>query len=507
MLDTKIRNFFPFLDSETTLRVINKKAGNRIALDNAASTQLSLPALEALLNASFNYANVHRGFYDASVQSGIAMERAYNTAANLVNAASWQEIIFGTNTTGMINLVVQGLRSQFEEGDNIVLTELEHSSNVGPWLGLKDSLLKGRAPVQVELRFARFGLASGELDYDHLRSLIDAKTRIVSVIGASNFLGVKPDLAKVAQMARESGHVRLDGTRGSIFMVDGAQLVPSTHVDVQKIGCDFLAWSSHKMAIPLGLGALYARKAALEMLDHPLHGGGMYTDLFMDRECWREHPWDFTAGTPPILNIIALDAGMKFLINAGLGNYPVEAGLQHSEIVERAGRALVTEQLLSRPRGGFPHPYAIPDEQASLWQEFIAKHPEILLRLAVEDVLNQTVKTAMNNITRYLKELTALALEGLKKIPGVTLYGPLEAEKRGCLVAFNINGMTATDVGVALSSYGVETRCGHHCVYFGHERYGIKSTGSVRLSFYIYNTPEEVGYAVDAVKKISRGKK
>jgi cysteine desulfurase/selenocysteine lyase len=502
-MDARIRNFFPFLNSETTLKAVNRKAGSRFALDNAASTQLSLPVLEALLNASFNYANVHRGFYDASVQSGIAMERAYNTAANLVNAASWQEIVLGTNTTGMINLVAQGLRSQFEDGDNIVLTELEHSSNVGPWLGLKDTLLKGRAPVKVELKYARFDLSTGELDYDHLRSLINAKTRVVSVIGASNFLGVKPDIAKVAQMARESGHVRPDGTKGSIYMVDGAQLVPSTHVDVQKIGCDFLAWSSHKMAIPLGLGSLYARKAVLEMLDHPLHGGGMYTDLFMDRECWREHPWDFTAGTPPILNIIAFDAGMKFLINAGLGNYPLEAGLQHSEAVERAGRALVTEQLLSRPRGGFPHPYAIPDELAPLWQEFIGKHPEITSRLVAGDAPNQTVKTAMNNITLYLKELTALALEGLKKIPGITIYGPLEAEKRGCLVAFNIKGMAATDVGVALSRYGVETRCGHHCVYFGHERYGIKSTGSVRLSFYIYNTPEEIAYALEAVEKIA----
>ena len=227
MLDARIRNFFPFLNSETVLKAVNRKAGKRIALDNAASTQLSLPALEALLGASLNYANVHRGFYDASAQSGVAMEMAYNTAANLVNAASWQEIVLGTNTTGMINLVALGLRSQFEDGDNIVLTELEHSSNVGPWLGLKDSLLKGRAPVKVELRFARFDLASGELDYDHLRSLINAKTRVVSVIGASNFLGVKPDLARVAQMARESGHVRPDGTRARFTWWMAPSLCPA----------------------------------------------------------------------------------------------------------------------------------------------------------------------------------------------------------------------------------------------------------------------------------------
>lgn len=502
MLDARIRNFFPFLNSETILRAVNRQGRKRISFDNAASTQIPLPTLEALLNASLNYANVHRGSYDASIQSGIAMEGTYNTAANLMNASSWQEIVLGTNTTGMINLVAQGLRNQFEDGDNIVITELEHSSNAGPWIGLRESLLK--VQVQIELRLARFDLITGKLDYDHLHSLIDKKTRVVSVTGESNFLGVKPDLIRVANMARQSGHTRTDGTTGSIFMVDGAQLVPSTHVDVQEIGCDFLALSSHKMAIPLGLGCLYAKKDALDSLDHPIHGGGMYNDLFTDRECWREHPWDFTAGTPPILNIIAFGAGIRFLINAGLGNLPAEAGLPHAELVERTGRALVTEHLMSRQNGGFPYPYLIPDELAPLWQEYTAIHPDTIFNLAREDALYMTVKTSMNNIMLHLSELTAKAMEGLAKIPGITIYGTQDADQRGGLVAFNLKGISARDVGEALGRYGIETRCGHHCAYFAHERYGIKVPGSVRMSFYIYNTCEEISYALDAIERISR---
>jgi len=504
MLDARIRNFFPFLNRQTILKTVNRKEKERIAFDNAASTQVPLPVLETFLNATVDYANVHRSAYDAARLSGMAMEGTYNTAANLVNASSWQEIVLGPNTTGMINLVALGLRNQFEDGDNIVLTELEHSSNVGPWIGLKESLAAQRSPVHIELRLAPFDKATGELDYERLASLVDRRTRIISVTGASNFLGVKPALATIAQLARESGHIRPDGTRGSLFMVDGAQLVPGAHVDVQAIGCDFLAWSSHKMAAPVGIGCLYAKTSALDALGHPIHGGGMYTDLYPDRECWREHPWDFTAGTPPILSIIAYGEGIRFLINTGLGNLPVENGLPREQLVDRTGKALVTEQLLSRPSGDFPHQYLVPDELAPLWKEYTSLHPDILPYLEEEDAPNTAVESAMNSVTLHLREITALAIEGLSKVPGLTIYGPLDAEKRGGLVAFDIEGIPTPEVGQALSTYGIETRWGHHCAYFAHDRYGIKNSGSVRMSFYIYNTPEEVAYAVDAVDKISR---
>lgn len=504
MLDARIRDFFPYLTGEAVLKTGETRHRRRIAFDNAASTQVSRPVLETLFNATFDYANVHRSAYEAARKSGIAMEAAYNTAANLVNADSWQEIILGPNTTGMINLVALGLRDQFRDGDNIVLSELEHSSNVGPWIGLRDSLARGGPPLSVEVRLARFDLETGELDYGHLQTLIDRRTRIVSVTGASNFLGVKPDLALIAQMAAQSGHTRPDGTKGSLFLVDGAQLVPGTHVDVQRIGCDFLAWSGHKMAVPLGIGCLYARTTALGCLTHPIHGGGMYTDLDLEKEYWREHPWDYTAGTPSILGSIAFGEGIRFLINAGLGNLPVEDGLSHEQAVRRTGTALVTEHLLSRPRGGFPYAYRVPDALASLWKEYTALHPDTLSYLADGNSHNSAVKSAMDNITRHLREITAGAVEGLAGIPGITVYGPREAEKRGGLVAFNIKGLPAPEVGRLLGENGIETRCGHHCAYFAHARYGIKTPGSVRMSFYIYNTPEEVAYAVDTVRQISR---
>lgn len=276
MLDERLRDYFPFLSGEASIRASIPSRGRRVYFDNAASTQISVPVLEALLRASLVYANVHRSGYDAAKGSAVAMESTYNTAANLINAASWQEIIFGMNTTHMINLVAQGIRDQLRDGDNIVITELEHSSNAGPWIGLINSLAKCRNPIKVGLRLAGFDNLTGELDYNHLTSLVDDKTKIISCTGASNFLGVRPDLQKVADIAAQSGYNQPNGRRGSLFLVDGAQLVPGQPVDVQRIGCDFMAWSSHKMAIPLGLGVLYAKKSALEGIDHVLHGGGMY---------------------------------------------------------------------------------------------------------------------------------------------------------------------------------------------------------------------------------------
>lgn len=502
MLDEKIRNFYPFLAQKIRIEAYGGP-GKRIAFDNAASSQIALPVLEALAKGALNYANVHRSAYAAARSSGAAMEMVYNTAANLINAASWQEITFGTNTTHMINLVALGIRDQIRDGDNIVITELEHSSNAGPWIGLVGGLAKCMYPVGVELRLARFDMETGELDYDHLWSLVDKKTKIVACTGASNFLGVRPDLPRIADIAAHSGYVHPEGKKGSLFLVDGAQYVPGSPVDVQSIGCDFLAWSSHKMGVPLGIGGLYSKKGSLECLDHMLHGGGMYTDLSPDEECWREHPWDYTAGTPPILSTIAYGQGIRFLINSGLGNFPPEPDEPFAEQVEKTGRGISVERLLSRPVGDFPHPYEIPEELVPLWNEYLKRHPE-QARPVTGAAVRATVETAMGNIKEHIREITALALEGLGKVPGVRIYGPLNADDRGGLVAFTVNGMPATEVGEKLAEQGIETRCGHHCAYFAHEKYGIKASGSVRMSFYTYNTPEEIAYAVDAVEKISR---
>lgn len=503
MLDEKIRGLFPFLTQEIHIEA-SDKFGKRIAFDNAASSQIATPVLETLVKGALNYANVHRSAYDAARSSGAAMEMAHNIAANLINAASWQEITFGMNTTHMINLVALGIRDQIRDGDNIVITELEHSSNAGPWIGLIDCLAKCAHPTRVELRLASFDMDTGELDHDHLASLVDSKTKIIACTGTSNFLGVRPDLQKIADIAARSGYVHPGGKKGSFFLVDGAQFLPGSPVDVRQIGCDFLAWSSHKMGVPLGIGGLYAKEGSLDGVAHMLHGGGMYTDLDPDREYWREHPWDYTAGTPSILSIMAYGQGIRFLINSGLGNLPPDASLPHPARVEQAGRMISAERLLSRPAGDFPHEYQIPEELAPLWNEYLNHHPDERSRPATDHNVRTAVESSMNNIKKHLQEITAVAMEGLQNIPGIRIYGPLDAEKRGGLVAFTVNGMSATEVGVKLAEHGIETRCGHHCAYFAHERYGIKAPGSVRMSFYIYNTPDEVAYSMEVLGRISR---
>lgn len=503
MLNEEIRSFFPFLTQEIRIEAFGKQGG-RIAFDNAASSQIAAPTLEALVKGALNYANVHRSAYDAATSSGAAMEMAYNTAANLINAASWQEITFGMNTTHMINLVALGIRDQIRDGDNIVITELEHSSNAGPWVGLVNGLAKCMYPRGVELRLACFDMETGELDYDHLSSLVDEKTKIVCCTGASNFLGVRPDLQKIAGIAAQSGYVHPEGKKGSFFLVDGAQFLPGSPVDVQKIGCDFFAWSGHKMGVPLGIGGLYSKEGSLEGLDHVFHGGGMYADLDPNTEYWREHPWDYTAGTPPILSTIAYGQGIRFLINSGLGNLPPDTTLPYPERVEKTGRIISVERMLSRPTGDFPHRYQIPEELAHLWKEYLNNHPDEQMSSANGSEVRKTVETSMGNIKEHIRKITAVALDGLKNVPGVTIYGPLKAEKRGGLVAFTVKGMPAAQVGMKLAEHGIETRWGHHCAYFAHERYGIKADGSVRMSFYVYNTPEEVDYAVDVMGRISR---
>lgn len=172
--------------------------------------------------------------------------------------------------------------------------------------------------------------------------------------------------------------------------------------------------------------------------------------------------------------------------------------------MERIGKTIATDILLSRPKGEFPHRYEVPAGLDSLWKEYVEGHPLLQGYLEKEDTARKTIETAMGKIREHLREITALAVEGLRKIPGVVIYGPLDAEKRGGLVAFTIDNLPAPEVGQQLSNHGIETRWGHHCAYFAHDRYGIKDPGTVRMSFYVYNRPEEVSYAMDVVERISR---
>ncbi|MBT3985629.1 aminotransferase class V-fold PLP-dependent enzyme [archaeon] len=496
MLDTRsIRQHFPYLQGDLALNVQREFPRDRTFLDNTASTQLPLPVFERIAESLFEYANIHRGEYDASRRTTEDFERAYNTAANLVNADSWREIMFGRNATEMVNLIMRGIAEQIRDGDNIVSTQLEHNSNYVPWFGLQQ-MLKKRG-INIEIRLAGFDRETGELDQGELESLIDGKTKLVSVTGASNFLGYKPNVPRIGEVAHSSGYEHTDGRKGSYFLVDGAQLVPGSPVDVKKMGADFLAWSFHKMSLPLGVGGLFARKEVIETFDPFLYGGDMIYDVQEGAVEYQELPWKFTAGTPNVIGTLATGFGTSFLMHLGLGNLGSE---------EARAKFIETQAFMNTPRGDFELPFAVSERDREVWIPYLRSNPgkmaifkDPALRLAET---RRIIDVAMGNIETHEQELTQSMIEALSGIPNVTIYGPKDATKRTGLVAFNVNGVDPQNVAFELNRLGVESRNGNHCASLAHNYLGIE--GSVRFSFYVYNDQSDLDKAVDAVREVAR---
>jgi cysteine desulfurase / selenocysteine lyase len=249
----------------------------RVVTNNAASTQPPAELLELYRSLGPGYENVHRGQSGASQAMTWMFEEAYDTIARFIGAPSQDCIALYRNTTEAINAVMYALLTEFGDGDNVVTTLMEHNSNYVPWYGMCREILP-RLGRRVEYRLARFDPATGELDLDHLASLIDARTKLVCVTGASNFLGTRPGLAAVRALAGASGYRQPNGERRSYLLVDGAQLVPGSFTDVQALDVDYLAFSFHKLLAPFGVGVLYAKQHLLEASLPFLYGGDMIAE-------------------------------------------------------------------------------------------------------------------------------------------------------------------------------------------------------------------------------------
>ena len=233
----------------------------RVVTNNAASTQPPRELLELYVSLGPGYENVHRGQSGASQAMTALFEESYDTIARFIGAPSRACIALYRNTTEAINAVMYSLLTEFRDGDNVVTTTMEHNSNYVPWYGLCREILP-RLGRRVECRLARFDPVTGELDLGHLASLIDARTKLVCCTGASNFLGTRPHLAAVRALAGASGYHQPNGERRSYLLVDGAQLVPGSFVDVRALDVDFLAFSFHKLLAPFGVGVLYGKAAS-----------------------------------------------------------------------------------------------------------------------------------------------------------------------------------------------------------------------------------------------------
>lgn len=399
----KVREDFPILTRKVHGRPL-------VYMDNAATTQRPAPVVEAMVRYLTQYnANIHRAIHTLGYESTVAYEEAHKKVARWINAKSWREIVFVRNATEALNLVALSWgQANLRAGDEVVVTLMEHHSNLVPWQMLRDRLGVVLKVIPVT--------PQGLLDLDAARKLITPRTRLVGMVHASNVLGAVNDVAKVRRLARE---------QGALFLLDGAQSVPHMPVDVQELDCDFFAASGHKMLGPTGIGFLYAKRALLEAMPPFLTGGDMISTVTLEGATWNELPWKFEAGTSAIAEGIGLGAAVDYLSALG-----------------------------------------------------------------------------MENVLRYEEELHDYALERLKNIDGLTLYGHPPSHPCLAVFSFNLAGAHPHDAANLLDRYGIAVRSGHHCAQPLMAFLGMDNT--LRASLYLYNTKEEVDLLVEALGEVQR---
>jgi cysteine desulfurase/selenocysteine lyase len=385
--------------------ILSRRIGDRplVYLDSAASAQKPEIVIQAMTDLMrHSYANVHRGLHTLANETTELYENARESVARFIGAAS-AEVVFTRGATEALNLVAAGLGAGMSEGDEILLTEMEHHANIVPWHFLRER--KG-----VVLRFAPIH-EDGALDLEALERMISPRTRVVSLVHMSNVLGTVNPVAKVAALARAAG---------AVTVVDACQSVVHAPLDVAALGADFVAFSGHKLYGPTGIGVLWGRSERLAALP-PWQGGGEMIDrVDFDHITYADPPLRFEAGTPAIIEAIGLGAAVKWL------------------------------EGLDRPA--------------------IAAHEHALYEAAAA---------------------------GLSGINGARILGT--TRDKGAILSFTLEGAHAHDVAQLLDRYGVAVRAGAHCAEPLMRRLGVSS--SLRASFALYNTRQEVDAFLDALDR------
>lgn len=295
-MNPEIKSYFPILNQEINGHPL-------VYLDSAATSQKPTPVIEALKDYyEFDNSNVHRGVHTLGNRATEKYEGAREKVQQFINASSTQEIVFLRGTTTAINLVAQSYgRANVEEGDEIVITYMEHHSNIIPWQQLAKE--RGAVLKYIELE------EDGTISLENVRAAITDRTKIVSMVYVSNVLGTMNPVKEVAKIAHE---------HGAVMMVDGAQAAPHLKIDVQDLDCDFFAFSGHKMVGPTGIGVLYGKKHLLEAMEPVEFGGEMIDFVGLYDSTWKELPWKFEGGTPIIAGAVGLAAAIDFLQEIGL---------------------------------------------------------------------------------------------------------------------------------------------------------------------------------------------
>lgn len=293
-----VRNDFPILE-----RTINGKP--LVFLDSAASSQKPRQVLDAMNELyTTSYANVHRGAYTLSQEATDAYEEARRTIARFINAGSDNEIVFTRSATAAMNQLAYGWAlNELNEGDRILTSVMEHHANIVPWQLITNHTGAELVYVDIDEDF--------RITPDRVAAQLDERVKIVSLSGMSNVLGTMPPIGEIAAMAHDAG---------AIMIVDGAQLVPHSPVDVQTLGADFLTFSAHKMLGPTGVGAMWGRAELLERMQPTEGGGEMISEVGLFESTWAPVPHKFEAGTPPFAEAVGLGAAVDYLSALGMTN-------------------------------------------------------------------------------------------------------------------------------------------------------------------------------------------
>ena len=417
---TSIRNLFPILHQEVNGKPL-------IYFDNAATTQKPQSVIDALVKYySLDNANIHRAAHTLAARSTDMFEDTRKTIQTFINAKEVEECIFTKGVTESINLVAQTWGRKFlNAGDEVIITTMEHHSNIVPWQMICDE--KGSILKVIPINDA------GELLMDEYDKMLSTKTKIVACVWVSNALGTINPVKEIIEKAHAVG---------AKVLLDGAQACSHLEVDVQDLDCDFLAISSHKLYGPTGVGVLYGKRELLETMPPYQGGGEMIKEVDFDKTTYNEIPYKFEAGTPNIGDVIAFKYALDFINEIG--------------------------------------------------KENIAKHENELLKHCVDGLeqINASVKT-------YNYKSLQQSINQSSNQP-ITLIGT--AKQKVSVQSFIINDMHHFDAGMMLDAKGIAVRTGHHCTQPLMNRMGVD--GTIRASFSVYNTLEEVDVFLEAVKKL-----
>ena len=397
----KVREDFPILSRQIYGKPL-------VYFDNGATTQKPLCVLDAMRNEYLNVnANVHRGVHYLSQQATDLHEAARETVRKFINAPKVEEVIFTRGTTESLNLVVSSFGDRFlSEGDEVIVSGMEHHSNIVPWqlLAAKKGIAIKVIPMTDE----------GDVIMEEYEKLFNEKTRIVSITQVSNVLGTINPVKEMIRIAHE---------HEVPVMVDGAQSTPHMKVDVQDLDCDFFAFSGHKIYGPTGIGVLYGKEKWLDEMPPYQGGGEMIESVSFEKTTFEKLPFKFEAGTP----------------------------------------------------------------------DYVATH-------GLATALNYVTELGLDNIFAHEQELTRYAMEQMKEIPGMRLFGT--SQHKDAVISFLVGDIHHLDMGTLLDRLGIAVRTGHHCAEPLMHRLGI--SGTVRASFALYNTKEEVDALIAGIKRVSQ---